>query len=134
MSRDNTYFLISTAGYETIPALASFLKNHGPIYHPAIDDDEPVKMTPKNATIKVAYEVKYPGMNLSIYDDRLGDFRWGVEYEDSTHQLLTVPNMSQKELKEVLAKQKALGRDGETAILPHNQMRHYKQTGELPDS
>jgi len=59
-------------------------------------------------------------------------FEWGVAYEGSTHQVLTLPNLSQKEIKEILAAAAALSFDLEPVILAHDEVRVYKSTGELP--
>ena len=91
-------------------------------------------MTPLNAGIKEAYEAKYPNMRLSITEGGETGLEWGVKYEGSTHQILTLPNLSQSEIKEILAAADALGFDLEPVILAHDEVRDYKATGSLPSA
>ena len=132
MAFSNTYLRISTANYEAIPVPQAFLDKRGPIYIPAVGEDDPIEMTPLNAGIKEAYEDKYPNMRLSVNESGEDGFEWGAAYEGSTHQILTLPNLSQKEIKEVLAAADALGFDLEPVILAHDEVRAYKTTGSLP--
>jgi hypothetical protein len=134
MAFANTYLRISTANYEAIPIPQSFLDKRGPIYFPAVGDDDPIEMTPLNAGIKEAYEAKYPNMRLSITEGGETGFEWGVAYEGSTHQILTLPNLSQSEIKETLAAADALGFDLEPVILAHDEVIVYKSTGTLPEA
>ena len=132
MAFANTYIRISTANYEAIPAPQSFLDKRGPVYFPAVGEDDPVEMTYDNAGIKEAYEAKYPNMRLSVNEEGKEGFEWGVAYEGSTHQILTLPNLSQTEIKELLGAAETLGFDLEPLILAHDEVRVYKLTGELP--
>ena len=132
MAFANTYLRISTANYEAIPVPQAFLDKRGPIYLPAVGEDDPIEMTPLNAGIKEAYETKYPNMRLSVNEAGETGLEWGVAYEGSTHQVLTLPNLSQKEIKEILAAADALSFDLEPVILAHDEVREYKSTGNLP--
>jgi|GEM_PF-5128345 len=137
MAFANTYLRISTANYEAIPVPQSFIDKRGPVYFPAVGEDDPIEMTPLNAGIKEAYEAKYPNMRLSVNEESVNEegeesFEWGVAYEGSTHQVLTLPNLSQSEIKEILAAADALGFDLEPVILAHDEVREYKATGILP--
>jgi len=132
MAFSNTYLRISTANYEAIPVPQAFLDKRGPIYLPAVGEDDPIEMTPLNAGIKEAYEAKYPNMRLSVNEAGEDGFEWGVAYEGSTHQILTLPNLSQKEIKEILAAAAALNFDLQPVILAHDEVREYKSTGTLP--
>lgn len=132
MAFANTYLRISTANYEAIPVPQAFLDKRGPIYLPAVGEDDPIEMTPLNAGIKEAYEAKYPNMRLSVTEGGETGFEWGAVYEGSTHQVLTLPNLSQTEIKEILAAADALGFDLEPVILAHDEVREYKTTGSLP--
>ena len=132
MAFSNTYLRISTANYEAIPVPQAFLDKRGPVYLPSVGEDDPIEMTPLNASIKEAYETKYPNMRLSVTEGGETGLEWGVAYEGSTHQILTLPNLSQKEIKEILAAADALGFDLEPVILAHDEVREYKSTGNLP--
>ena len=132
MAFANTYLRISTANYDAIPVPQAFLDKRGPIYLPAVGEDDPIEMTPLNAGIKEAYEAKYPNMRLSVTEAGETGFEWGVAYEGSTHQVLSLPNLSQSEIKEILAAADALGFDLEPVILAHDEVREYKSTGTLP--
>ena len=132
MAFANTYLRISTANYEAIPVPQAFLDKRGPIYLPAVGEDDPIEMTPLNAGIKEAYETKYPSMRLSVTEGGETGLEWGVAYEGSTHQVLTLPNLSQGEIKEILAAADALDFDLEPVILAHDEVREYKSTGNLP--
>ena len=132
MAFSNTYLRISTANYEAIPVPQAFLDKRGPVYLPSVGEDDPIEMTPLNASIKEAYETKYPNMRLSVTEGGETGFEWGVAYEGSTHQVLTLPNLSQKEIKEILAASAALSFDLEPVILAHDEVREYKSTGNLP--
>ena len=132
MAFANTYLRISTANYEAIPVPQAFLDKRGPVYFPAVGEDDPVEMTPINAGIKEAYEAKYPNMRLSVNEAGETGFEWNMAYEGSTHQVLTLPNLSQKEIKEILAAADALSFDLEPVILAHDEVREYKSTGNLP--
>jgi hypothetical protein len=132
MAFANTYLRISTANYEAIPVPQAFIDKRGPVYFPAVGEDDPIEMTPLNAGIKEAYEAKYPNMRLSVNETGATGFEWGVAYEGSTHQVLTLPNLSQGEIKEILAAADALGFDLEPVILAHDEVRAYKTTGNLP--
>jgi hypothetical protein len=132
MAFANTYLRISTANYEAIPVPQAFIDKRGPVYLPAVGEDDPIEMTPLNAGIKEAYEAKYPNMRLSVNETGATGFEWGVAYEGSTHQVLTLPNLSQGEIKEILAAADALGFDLEPVILAHDEVRAYKTTGNLP--
>ena len=132
MAFANSYLRISTANYEAIPLPQSFIDKRGPVYFPAVGDDDPIEMTPFNASIKQAYEVKYPNMLLSVDEASETGFQWGAAYEGSTHQVLTLPNLSQREIKDILSAADVLGFDVEPVILAHDEIRIYKATGELP--
>ena len=134
MAFANTYLRISTANYEALPVPQSFLDKRGPAFFPPVGEEDPVEMTTLNAGIKDAYEVKYPNMLLSVNDTAEGAFEWGVEYEGSTHQILTLPNLSQAEVKDILGAADALGFNLEPVILAHDEVRIYKSTGELPSA
>ena len=131
MAFANTYLRISTVNYEALPIPQSFLDKRGPVYFLLVGEDDPIEMTPMNAGIKEAYEAKYPNMRLSVIDSVDG-FEWGVEYEGSTHQILTLPNLSQTEIKDILGAADALGFDTEPVILAHDEIRIYKSNGNLP--
>ena len=131
MAFANTYLRISTANYEALPIPQSFLDKRGPVYFPAVGEYDPIEMTSDNAGIKQAYEAKYPNMRLSVIDGADG-LEWGAEYEGSTHQILTLPNLSQTEIKDILGAADALGFDTEPVILAHDEIRIYKSTGNLP--
>ena len=131
MAFANTYLRISTANYEAIPVPQAFIDKRGPVYLPAVGEDDPIEMTPLNAGIKEAYETKYPNMRLSVTEGE-ESFEWGAPYEGSTHQILTLPNLSQSEIKEILAAADALGFDLEPVILAHDEVIVYKSTAELP--
>ena len=134
MAFANSYLRISTANYEAIPLPQSFIDKRGPVYFPAVGDDDSIEMTPFNASIKQAYEVKYPNMLLSVDEASETGFRWGAAYEGSTHQILTLPNLSQREIKDILGAADALGFDFEPVILAHDEVREYKATGSLPSA
>ena len=134
MAFANTYLRISTANYEAIPVPQAFLDKRGPVYLPAVGEDDPIEMTPLNAGIKEAYETKYPNMRLSITEGGETGFEWGVAYEGSTHQILTLPNLSQREIKDILGAADALGFDLEPVILAHDEVIVYKSTGTLPEA
>ena len=55
-----------------------------------------------------------------------------VAYEGSTHQILALPNLSQIEIKEILAAADAIGFDLDPVILAHDEIQIYKLTGTLP--
>ena len=139
MAFANTYLRISTANYEAIPVPQAFLDKRGPVYLPAVGEDDPIEMTPLNAGIKEAYEAKYPNMRLSVNEESVNEegeesFEWGAPYEGSTHQVLTLPNLSQREIKDILGAADALGFDLEPVILAHDEVIAYKSTGTLPAS
>ena len=134
MAFAHTYIHLSPANYEAIPVPQAFIDKRGPVYLPAVGEDDPIEMTPLNAGIKEAYEAKYPNMRLSITEGGETGFEWGVAYEGSTHQVLTLPNLSQSEIKEILAAADALGFDLEPVILAHDEVREYKATGSLPSA
>jgi hypothetical protein len=132
MAFANTYLRISTANYEALPVPQSFVDKRGPVYFPVVGLDDPIEMTSENAGIKQAYEAKYPNMRLSVIDNADG-LEWGAEYEGSTHQILTLPNLSQTEIKAFLSNvPDASGFDDEAVILAHDEIRIYKSTGTLP--
>jgi hypothetical protein len=132
MAFANTYLRISTANYEAIPVPQSFLDKRGPFYFPSVDEEDPIEMTPMNAGIKEAYEAKYPNMLLSVNEEGEEGFEWGAPYEGSTHQILTLPNLSQREIQEILSAADTLGFDLEAVILAHDEVLIYKSTGKLP--
>ena len=139
MAFANSYLRISTANYEAIPLPQSFIDKRGPIYFPVVGDDDPIEMTPLNASIKQAYEAKYPNMLLSVDEESETGFQWGAAYEGSTHQVLTLPNLSQREIKDIFEKHQALlgvadaiGVNLGPIILAHDEVRIYKSTGQIP--
>jgi hypothetical protein len=46
MAFANTYLRISTANYEAIPVPQAFIDKRGPVYFPAVGEDDPIEMTP----------------------------------------------------------------------------------------
>lgn len=131
MAFANTYLRISKANYEALPCPQSFLDKRGPVYFPAVGEDEPILMTGENAGIADAYEVRYANMVLNIVDGESAP-EWGVTREDATHVILTLPNLSQREIKDILAAADALNFGIQPVILAHDELRVYKSTGELP--
>lgn len=135
MAFTSTYIRISTANYEALPCPQSFIDKRGPIYFPSEGDNDPILMTSDNAGIADAYETRYPNMLLSINDNGEGEAPgWGVGREVSSHQILTLPNLSQREIKDILAAADALGFDTQPVILAHDELRNYKSKGALPES
>ncbi len=107
MTPAHTWPGISTRSQEAIAVLQAFIDKRGPVYFPAVGEDDPIEMTPLNAGIKEAYEAKYPNMRLSVNEESVNEegeesFEWGAPYEGSTHQVLTLPNLSQREIKDTL--------------------------------
>ena len=128
-----TYLRISTANYEALPIPQPFLNKRGPLYFPPVGEADPVEMTSSNAGIKQAYEAKYPNMRMSVIHNANG-LEWGTAYEGSTHQILALPNLSQIEIKEILAAADAIGFNLDPVILAHDEIQEYKATGNLPPS
>lgn len=131
MATSSDYFLFSPNAYETLPVTSAFLEKRGPLYFPAVGNDEPVLMTTQNTTVKQAYEAKYPGMLCPIIDLKDGNPpQINVAYEKATLMCLEIPNASEKERTQAL--EIAKGRVTRAIMLPLDEFRRYKLTGIIP--
>ena len=122
MARDNSYILFSREAYEGLPVTQSFLDERGPLYFPPVDDEEQGElMTPDNATIQDAYETRYGApLALNVVDD----IPTRCEYADCNHVILTLPNMEQEEMGDIIDIARSMGIE-RPVIMSHKRTRAF---------
>ena len=135
-SNDNRthYIFISKTNYENFPLPQAFIDHRGPLYFPAVDEAEPVEMTPANATLKDGWEA-YKGSNaqslvkgFTLNVDAAPDV---VDYVDAEYVSFGLDDVTFKELLAIKTAYDAVPDAVYIPALTHDEILHFQNTGEV---